>query len=406
MGLFYLNDYRYLSDPCYEGHLLGDSLKRIDMPHCGKLDIGGQFRSRYHYEQGMKGPQRFLDTTDEFMLTRLRLFANYEVNDWLRFYSEGIYADSGHEFFPARGIDENYGDLLNLFVDVKLTDRPTARVGRQELLYGAQRVVSPLDWANTRRTFEGLRLLYRTDDWDIDGFYTQFVPVDRDDFDEAESAQSFYGTYAVYSGIENVTLDAYYLGAENDLIGQSLHTIGGRYFETFNNWMLEVEGAIQFGDRRFGINQDGEGFATVGVGRKLSDAGWKPTVWAYFDYASKNYNQLFPLAHKYFGFIDAVQRANIESPNLLVTAKPNDRLTLLAWYHHFQSHSAQAVPSIGGTPAQNGSKYLGNELDLLAKYQLTPRSDLLFGWSHCWRGNKIDNPEDADFFYTQFQLSF
>ncbi|MCP4190048.1 MAG: alginate export family protein [Planctomycetaceae bacterium] len=170
--------------------------------------------------------------------------------------------------------------------------------------------------------------------------------------------------------------------------------------------MIEAEGGVQFGDRAFGINQDGEGFATIGIGRKLSGFAWNPTIWTYYDYASENYNQLFPLAHKYFGFIDAVQRTNIESPNLLVTAKPCERVTLLGWYHHFQSNSRRAVPAIGGTPAQNASKFLGNELDLLAKVQLTPRSGLLFGWSHFWRGNKINNPNDADFFYTQFHLNF
>jgi hypothetical protein len=33
------------------------------------------------------------------------------------------------------------------------------RVGRQELLYGSQRLISTLDWANTRRTFQGENLL-------------------------------------------------------------------------------------------------------------------------------------------------------------------------------------------------------------------------------------------------------
>ena len=57
--------------------------------------------------------------------------------------------------------------------------------------------------------------------------------------------------------------------------------------------------------------------------------------------------------------IDAVQRSNIESPNLLITAKPRKNVSLLAWFHHFQSNSGQAVPSIGGTPAQNASRFLG-----------------------------------------------
>ena len=52
------------------------------------------------------------------------------------------------------------GDILNLFVDVNLLEwdnHPVvARVGRQELLLGSQRLISTLDWANTRRTFEGV----------------------------------------------------------------------------------------------------------------------------------------------------------------------------------------------------------------------------------------------------------
>ena len=59
------------------------------------------------------------------------------------------------------------------------------------------------------------------------------------------------------------------------------------------------------------------------------------------------------------------------------------------------------VPGVGATPAQStASKDLGDELDVIATYQLSPRTQLLMGWSHFWAGNKITpaNRQDADFF--------
>ncbi len=409
-GVFYANDFSYINDPCYHGHFLGDRFKQLNMPHCGKLDIGGQLRLRYHHELGMKGQRFRAGTDDDFLLTRLRLFGNYKVNDWLRFYIEGLYADSSFERLPPRVIDQNFVDFQNVLVDVKLTDNLLVRAGRQELLYGAQRTVSPLDWSNVRRKFEGLKGIYKSGDWQVDAFFTHLVPPVANKLDKANYDLPFYGMYGVYSGLDNSTVDFYYLGFDNNLIGQSLHTIGGRLNgkDPCSNWLWEIEGAVQFGKRRMGVDQEGEGFLTLGIGRAMPNVMWKPTIWLYFDYASENYNQLFPLAHKYLGFIDAVQRQNIQTPNVLLTMKPHQDWTLLLWAYHFQSASSGRVPSNPGptTAPQNTSRYLGNEVDLILKYAFNPRADILFGYSHFWRGNKIENPQDADFFYTQFQINF
>jgi len=76
------------------------------------------------------------------------------------------------------------------------------------------------------------------------------------------------------------------------------------------------------------------------------------------------------------------------------------------WYWHFMSNSNGIVPSIGNTPAQNASKDLGDELDVLLKYGIGPRSNLVLGWSHFWRGTKITENHDADFIYSQWELNF
>lgn len=435
--LFFDNDFSYLKDPCYQGHCLGDCLKLMpagDESRWGTLDIGGQQRLRYHHERGMgqqAGTTRFDPTTNDFVLTRTRLYSNWQVNDHLRFYTEGIYAAVGadSEYVP-RPIDLDFGDFLNAFVDLQLVESTTLRVGRQELLYGNQRLISPLDWANTRRTFEGAKVMIKSGDWEVDFFYTHLVEVIPNELDRADYQQPFYGCYLSYGGFENFTVQPYYIGYDNNnppIIGPSgpiagsgdfsLHTIGLRIDGGIDEWLFELEGGPQFGRQSaLGVDQEA-GFFTLGIGRKLGGRlPWSPTLWGYYDYASGNdpggdfnrFNQLFPLGHKYLGFIDAVQRSNIQAPNVLLTMKPAEKLTLLFWYYHFMANQAgDIVPSIGGTPPQSlTSQDFGDELDILATYQWGPRSNILFGWSHFWRGDKILAPTDADFVYSQWELNF
>jgi hypothetical protein len=431
-GVFYDNDFSYLNDPSYQGCCLGDCLKLMPVAggEWGTFDVGGQPRLRYHHEQGMgqdisgPGVNRFEFTNHDFVLERLRLYGNWQLADGLRFYVEGIFAyvsdDQGT--YAPRPIDRNYGDFLNLFVDVSLSDSLTARVGRQELLYGAQRLVSPLDWANTRRTFDGARLLYKSDEWKSDVFYTYVVPVVFNELDESDYKQAFYGNYNTITLSDDWSLDAYYLGYDNRNLGAgqdfSIHTLGLRLTGALDeHWLVEMEGGPQFGRQSgLGLNQSA-GFWTCGIGRKLNDAlPWSPTLWCYYDYASGNsgggdfnqFNDLFPLGHKYLGFIDAVRRQNIEAPNVLLTMKPHAKVDLLCWYWHFMADQAESiVPSFGGTPTQNTtSKDFGDELDLIAKYGIGPRSNVLIGYSHFWRGNKITAPADADFTYVQWELDF
>ena len=435
-GLFYANDFSYLKDPCYRGCCLGDCLKLMPVGRCGRwgtLDIGGQVRLRYHDEEGMgrsslttPANRGFLDTENTFLLSRLRLYGDWKANDYLRVYVEGISAEHiGNSTYNPRPIDINSADLLNAFVDVKMTDSFTVRVGRQELLYGAQRTVSPLDWANTRRTFEGIRGLYKCGDWKIDGFYTNFVPVDAYNFDEADYDRSFYGLYSTYTGLENATAEGYYLGFDDQRTGGavgandfSLHTVGGRIMgKAAGKWLYEVEGAYQ-GGRQSGAGLDhSAGFITAGIGRKLTNWCWDPTLWMYFDYASgddgsgddfNRFNQLFPLAHKYLGFIDAVARSNVISPNFRLTMKPHKKVDLLLWYYYFgAAQENDIIPGVAVPSGQNTTdNNFGNELDVIVKYAIGPRSNILFGYSHLWPGAKITSTNDADFFYTQWTLNF
>jgi len=420
-GVFYANDFSYLDDPNYSGSCLGDAFKGIG-PR-GNVDIGGQLRFRFNSERGLgqqAGATRFQDTANNFLLARLRLYADIKVTDRLRLYTEGIYADvltQNAEYVP-RGIDINQGDLINFFLDYKITDNSTVRVGRQELLFGAQRLVSPLDWSNTRRTFDGVSLNQKWDKVKVSWFYSQFVPVSPTDFDNSDDNRELFGFYSSFGNLPNGSLDLYALGF-NDSRGlpsdAASVTFGSRIAGAKNDWLWDFEGGIQTGSFDNGGDIDA-GFWTAGLGRSFSSLAWKPKLWFYYDFATGNradgettaFNDLFPLGHKYLGFIDAVQRSNIKSPNVQLAMQPTKRLSLLLWYHNFTAAEEEDnIRSLGGTPAQDPTVAdFGNELDFIANFKMTPRTSLLAGYSHLWAGDKIINGEDADFFYLQWQTNF
>jgi hypothetical protein len=425
--LFYDNDFDYLYDPCYDDWHLGENLKRLAVTDCIMLDVGGQYRARLMDERNFRG-LGLTGVSDDYLLHRTRLYANAEIGPRFRAYAEYIDAESNYENTPSRPIEVNRSDMLNLFGDLKLHDfhgGPVwARAGRQELLYGAQRLVSPLDWANTRRTFDGYKVFWQNSKWAVDSFYTRPVLPDPTRFDSADYDREFMGFWGTYKGCKHRTVDLFYLAYNNGDAGFKYDTLGGRWWSEHGDWLLEFEGAVQFGTNADDSNHSA-GFWVAGLGRKLTRLPWQPTLWAYYDWASgtndlgagNGYDHLFPLAHKYLGFMDLYGRRNIETPNLQLSFKPCEKIQVLLWYYYFFLQNSNDTPySVVMTPYNPNnapaSADLGHEIDFTVTYAIAPRTSLLFGYSHFFAGQYykltpgVPYRNDADFLYTQFQVDF
>lgn len=296
--------------------------------------------------------------------------------------------------------------------------------------------------ANTRRTFDGYKLMYSGADWDVDGFFVN--PADRsltseDRWDRADTAVDFYGVYATRKGLKMGTLDFYYLGIDYQVPGASFHTLGSRLAGSRDSVLYEFEGGTQFGKNANGTDHTA-GFFTAGLGRKLDinvgGSSWKPTVWAWYDYASgedtfaeagrfgDGFDHLFPLAHKYNGFMDLFGRLNLHDLNAqFITPVMGDRVSLLVWYHYFLLDELTTPYNVNMTPfnttAAAADRELGHEIDVLFNIAINPRNSALLGYSYFNAGdyydqtsggtpgtNGIPSISDAQFFYAQYQMRF
>lgn len=439
-GVFYANDFSYLSNSgCCDAYI-GDRFKRLPVGDCWIVDVGGQYRMRYHNEQNINNSgvaTNFLGLTgddDNFLLQRTRLYLNAEYGSHFRFYGEMLDASSELGSGPPRVIEENRTELQNLFVEFKGYDvgRGTvaARIGRQEIILGAQRMVSPLDWGNTRRTFDGARAMWRGDNWDIDGFWLRPLHRDADHvkkLDPPNLDRQLYGMYGTYKNLDRDNLEAYWLALDYEDVAPSgfrYDTLGTRYWGGEGNWLYELEAAVQFG-----TNADNSGHAagavTAGLGRKFPCAIFSPTLWGYYDWASgdntvgNGYHHYEPLAHKYNGFMDIFGRRNLHDVNALATLDLTEKVQFLVWYHYFRLANGNDVPynvdmtSFNGQAAgTSGSKDLGHEIDFMITHNVTPRVSVIYGYSHFFAGDYFATTAglpyngDADFAYLQWHVNF
>ncbi len=403
--------------------------------------LGGALRYRYIDERNRLRPPPMAgrSTYDQWRFTP---YLELKYSDLITARVEAIDAPTFNNDLVHLPIDENRTDLSQYYVDFNLLDWDDGgslhfRYGRQVLLYGSQHLVSPLAWANTFRNFEGSRLYYSNDAWSIDAFAVQ--PVNGasgnifrpDNFDTPDQSRWFSGVYTTYKKAPNGTFDMYWLWLKEDedridFVDGNRHTFGVRYAgskpyldgndEAYMTLLWDLETAMQVGteDLGMGLNQNIQaGMASMISGFKLNQAPWTPTIQgiAYWgsgdrdpgDGKSTTFNTLFPLGHAYWGQIDNFSGQNLIDLGIHVTVQPTDKLTVLTGMHWFEKAAREdAIYNIAGVPFGGfvaSDADLGNELDIVATYQVSQNLQVQGGYFWFWYGDGVSqnpNPAVAD----------
>jgi len=410
---FFNADFRYLDDPKYASHNYSDALKRIHLGDDWLFSTGGQAWTRYMNIDN----SRLSQSDDIHELFRLRAYGDLWYQDKLRVFAEFISAQSFNYDLSPQSIDRDRADFLNLFVDVKVGESEGKpwylRLGRQELLLGSQRLVSPLDWANTRRTFQGASLWHQGEKWDTTLFWVQPVLPNPGELDSVDNNQNFAGAWFTYKPEKGQLLDFFYLYLDNTNNSTqqgivrapfNVHTLGSRYAGDKNNLLWDIEGALQFGER--GDEDVIAGMFTAGGGYHFDEAPLNPTFWVYYDFASGDanpnsgrnttFNQLFPFGHYYLGWADLVGRQNIHDVNAHLYLYPANWVTLWLQFHHFWlAEPRDALYNAAGSayrrsPTGAAGTNVGDEVDIVTTFHLTKQSDLMVGYCRLQGGGFLE----------------
>jgi hypothetical protein len=144
------------------------------------------------------------------------------------------------------------------------------RLGRQEIVLGGGWLVGNNSAMPefTGLSFDGVRATYTQDPVTVDAFWTKLAETSPR---EEDGDTDFYGIYAGYRGLENVTFDAYWLWLRDasalqdtqgtplldalerwqgldDYDATNLHTVGLRAAGTVGGFDFDANAAYQFGD--------------------------------------------------------------------------------------------------------------------------------------------------------------
>jgi len=154
--------------------------------------------------------------------TTLNITADFtdQVTAFIEFESWGLWGETnalGNEFRSnyITGVDSRAwtGDDVEVFqayIEAKeMFGYPVSlRVGRQELIFGESWLVGSRVSPTLGISYDGVRATYAHEDFTVDAWWTKlaerFTAFGDDDID-------FYGVWGAYKGIDNLTIELYYL---------------------------------------------------------------------------------------------------------------------------------------------------------------------------------------------------
>ncbi|MFH1726108.1 MAG: alginate export family protein [Elusimicrobiota bacterium] len=390
------------------------------------LEFGGQFRARG--ETRNPTANYVAARGEDMLLFRTRFWTRAEPAEGMRAYVQMQHVHTAGSDTPT-DTDDDFG-LHQGFLDVlDLWGLPLSlRAGRQELKYGDQRLISPLDWSNNGRTWDGVRLRAEQESWRADLFATV---VDENRTTRQDDV--FSGLYASCRAVPGHEFDLYVLardegdGSYFDEQGVrqgnlSQRTAGARLKGKAGGADYSGEAAWQFGRKAgdelrawalaatAGYTFEAAGSPRVGVEYDLASGDRNPT-----DARDGTFDPIFPFGHALQGYADLFSWKNGHAIKAGVSAKPGEGWNLQADFHHFRlAQATDGWYSAGGTQlardtAGASGRTVGNELDLHAKATVRGALKLWFGYSRFFRGNFAKNRgfgKDMDWAFLQAVLDF
>lgn len=270
-------------------------------------------------------------------------------------------------------VNDSSVGLHQAYIELRAADFLTFTLGRQLLSYGNEVVLSGLDWDNTGRSFDALKAHYAHSVGSIDLFYSKLFASSVTATTVGSGDSDLLGIYSANDlgrGLEGA--DAYFLFRRDQTTGVSrdLFALGIRIESRIGDWDYRAELTKEFGSA----------FTDPASAHQLDlETGWsfakpfKSRLGLELFHSGSDYDQLYPLAHKYLGIADAFGRRNIQGAVIHLNGTVGKGLTAQVDVHYLlRSSTSSPAYKLNGTSAlgtgANTSANIGMETDLIVNY--------------------------------------
>ncbi len=290
----------------------------------------------------------------------------------------------------------------------------TIRIGRSEMIHGSEFLVGNQSTSSgfTGLSFDGIWGTYTHDQFWLQAFWTRLAQNDSARWEESGDVD-FMGLYGSYTGLEDMTIDAYYYFLNqaatdnNGLIDPSnLHTIGARFAGNKAQFDWEGNAAYQFGDTGNASPIDEfNAFAVQGAVGYTFDIEMQPRVFAQGGYYSgddtdPSFRRLFS-DHEYSEFLDSGNFTGMWFVGGGASAQVTEAINLSAVANYFQADE-DVVPA-------GVDESIGLELAVYATYMYS--EDLAFnaGYAHFFAMDGLEDvgaDDDPNYVYLETSISF
>ncbi len=367
-----------------------------DSPYGGiYLTLGGEIRERFETYHNINFGFNGAPAYDHYLLDRMMLDADLHVTDWVR----GFVQVSDMRILGERGVpsttDTDRLDFTQKFVDLKLPtllgDNPGIRYGREELLFGYQRLIAVREGPNVRRDFDGFRFTDKIGDATIDYIDVRPALVGPYTFDDGTNHnQHLTGVYLTTPVAGPLNVDVYWLNYENltakfrGLTGaENRDTYGTRLSGKYSGFDWNFEAATQSGTFR---NQDVAGSLLAGVfGYTFAGAGWEPRIGFSTNYASGDnaksktigtFDPIYPRL-PYFAETSLLVPANVKDVRPVFSFHPKEDVAVVLGYDMLQRVSdTDGLYGSGLTEYKNtakaGGSGIGSEASIDVRWAAAP----------------------------------
>jgi hypothetical protein len=367
-------------------------------------------RVRAEFRERVEGTNGFLFTDnrdDLYALTRIRFNVAATPNPSLGFQLGLHDARVGDkELGPTLPCCHAPLDVRVGFADLGSTKAPiAARVGRQELAYGEQRLLGHLAWVNTGRAWDAAKVSLRSKPAQVDVFAASLVRFLPDTWDRSGFGNRLYGAYATVPVlVPRASVEPFVFYRQDENLASELGPRGTLQQTTTGvriagKLPASLDYGVEMALQRGSLAQDSisawaghwqlrESLPGKGAVKIISEYNHASGDSNATDGTRGTFDQLYPTGHDKLGLSDQVGWRNVHHLREGVEFSPFKATPVTVSYHTWWLasrtdglYAANGV-QIARVAAGSASAHVGQEVDVQVARAVTPYLGVAAGYAY------------------------